>query len=200
MSKKRAITLTNSEISTIIWVLSLLFAVIAVVIMFNMIKPAWANSGVRGGFMLAITLIVMSLLFGFGSMALPNYLISKHNLNLFIDRISNPDYIGWIRFTRNKKVSFQIVKTGPLGQTKGMAAGNKADVINTGEYTITTTNGNQAILVSDLLSTNINLTNAMGWNLIKKHFGLVGYRAYEKAIKDKEVVFNDEGEGSDGKI
>jgi len=198
MGKKRAITMTNSEISAIIWVISLVFGVVALFVIFSMVKPVLNNPGVYGTFMLISTMVVMSLIFGFSSMALPNYMISKHNLNLFIDRISNPDYIGWIRFTRNKKVSFQIVKTGPLGQTKGMASGLKADVINNGDYTITTTNGNQAILVSDLLSTNINLDNALGWNLIKKHHGLIGFRAWERAAKDDEVVFDGEELKKDG--
>lgn len=187
MSKRRAIGITTSEISVLIWIFGFVVSIIGLKIIIDLLAPV---EGLQGTLSVFVMLSMLGLIMSFVSMAYPNFQISKHNLNLFIDRITNPDFIGWIRFNRNKKVSFQIVKSGPLGQTKGMASDHKADVMNTSDYTVTTTNGNQAILVSDLLSSNINLDNALGWNLINKHFGFVGFRAWERAVKDNELVFN----------
>ncbi|MBE3095361.1 MAG: hypothetical protein IMZ52_10055 [Actinobacteria bacterium] len=186
---KRAIRISNSEISAVIWLMSLLFTVIALVCLYNMVKPALKDPGIMSLFMLITMMLLMSIIFSLASMAMPNYQISKHNLNLLIDRITNPDFMGWIRFTRNKKILFQIVKNGPLGQTKGLAHGEKADVNNDGSYTVITPSGNQAIIVNDLSSHNINMDRAMGWNLIHKHFGIVGFRAWEKAAEDKKLIY-----------
>lgn len=186
---KRAIRMSNSEISAIIWLMSLLFEVVALVCIYNMVKPALKDPGIMSLFMVITMMILMSIIFSLAAMALPNYQISKHNLNLLIDRITNPDFMGWIRFTRNKKILFQIVKNGPLGQTKGLAHGEKADVNNDGSYTVITPSGNEAIIVNDLSTHNINMDRATGWNLIHKHFGIVGFRAWEKAADDKKLVY-----------
>jgi len=154
-----------------------------------MVKPAMKNPGIASLFMLIIVMLLMSIIFSFAAMALPNYQISKFNLNLFIDRITNPDFMGWIRFTRNKKVLLQIVSNGPLGQTKGITHGEKADVNNDGSYTVITPCGNQAIVVNDLSSHNINMDRATGWNLIHRHFGFLGFRAWEKAAEDDKLIF-----------
>jgi hypothetical protein len=147
------------------------------------------NPGISSAFMVIMMLFFMNIIFSFASMALPNYLISKYNLNILIDRVKNPDFVGWIRFTRTKRLCFQMVKNGPIGQTKGIANGEKADCINDGSYTVITPCGNQAIIKSDLLSHNINLDRAVGWNLISKHFGLIGFRAWEKAEEDGKLVY-----------
>lgn len=186
---KRAIKISNSEISAFIWLMSFLFMVIALVCVYNMVKPVLADPSFMSLFMLIAVMMFMSITFAFGAMALPNYLISKYNLNLLIDKISNPDFMGWIRFTRNKKILFQIISNGPLGQTKGIAHGEKADVNNDGSYTVITPSGNQAVIVNDLSSHNINMDRATGWNLIHKHFGFIGFRAWEKAADDGKLAY-----------
>jgi len=186
---KRAYGITNSEISSVLWLLSIVMTIISIKVVFDVLGPAMGNPNIRGAAMIVIMLGFMSIIFSFASMGLPNYLISKYNLNILIDRIRNPDFLGWIRFTRNKRLCFQTVKCGPLGQTKGLADDEKADIINDGSYTVTTPCGNQAVLKSDLLSHNINLERAVGWQLIDKHFGLLGFRAWEKAEDDKKLVY-----------
>jgi len=186
---KRAFGITNSEISVIIWIIGFLMNVVVLKVIFDVLSPAMGNPGISNAFMIILMMTFMGCIFGFAAMALPNYLISKYNLNILVDRIRNPDFIGWIRFTRNKRLCFQVVKNGPLGQTMGVANGEKADIINNGGYTITTPSGNQAILKNDLLSHNINLEQAVGWQLIHKHFGLVGFRAWEKAEDDGKLVY-----------
>ena len=113
-----------------------------------------------------------------------------------MDRITNPDFMGWFGFNRNKRWHPQIVSLGSFGLTKGEMNEEKADVINDGMYTAILPNGNQVLIVNDLLSTNLSLNNALGWNLIHKHFGVIGYKAYELAVKENQVLFNfdiDEG-------
>jgi hypothetical protein len=124
--------------------------------------------------------------------ALPNYKISKEGIQIFVDKITNPDWIGWLRFTRTKGLRTPIVKCGPLGQTKGMAYDEKADVINNGDYTITLQNGNKVIIKNDLLSSNINLDEVMGLNLIQKHHGMIGFDAYEYAADNNKLLFKDQ--------
>ena len=68
--------------------------------------------------------------------------------------------------------------------------GENADVINDGSSTITTANGNRALIVNDMLSSNINLDNAVEWNLINKHFGVIGFKAYERAANDNQLMFD----------
>lgn len=180
----RAISITNSEISTSFWIIGLILFFICFVIILDM----WGQVPLLE-FVLIMFLLAIALLFFSMAWIWPNYLISKYNLNLLIDKITNPNYIGWIRYTRSKGLRFHIVKKGPLGQTKGMANETKADVINDGEYTVTTQNGNQAIIKSDLLSINADLEKAIGWQLIKKHFGVIGYKAWEKCVDDDKTLF-----------
>jgi len=186
---KRAYGITNSEISSILWIMSLVMFVISLKVTLDILSPAMGNPNIRGAFMTICLMVFMGIIFSFAAMGLPNYLISKYNLNILIDRIRNPDFLGWIRFTRNKRLCFQTVKSGPLGQTKGMANDEKADVINDGNYTVITPCGNQAILKSDLLSHNIDLERAVGWQLIDKHYGLIGFKAWEKAEDDKKLAY-----------
>ena len=186
---KRAFGVTNSEISVIIWIIGFLMSCLIVKIIFDILYPVLGDPGIGAGFGLILMLFMMNTIMSFASMALPNYMISKHNLNILIDRIKNPDFMGWIRYTRNKRLCFQVVKNGPLGQTKGIADGEKANIINDGSYTVITPCGNQAIIVNDLLSHNINLERAVGWNLINQHYGLVGFRAWEKAQDDGKLAY-----------
>jgi len=186
---KRAFGITNSEISAVIWIIGFLMSCISLKVTYDVFRPALGDPGIGNAFMIILMMSFMSIIFSFSAMALPNFLISKYNLNILIDRIRNPDFIGWIRFTRNKRLCFQVVKNGPLGQTKGLANDEKADIINDGSYTVITPAGNQAVIKSDLLSNNINLERAVGWNLIHKHFGLLGFRAWEKAQDDGKLVY-----------
>ena len=197
---KRAINMTISEMSILFW----LVGVIPIGICFKYLlgfqaQVSVGNPGLAMQFNLMIFLLIFSIIFFMIGTVLPNYMISKYNLNLFVDRISNPDFIGWLRFTRSKSFRPHIVNLGPEGQTKGFANGHKADAINIGDYTVTLPNGNKCIIVSDLLSTNVNLEQAKGWQLIKKHWGVFGYKAWEKCADDGQLFFDKvEGE-SDGK-
>jgi len=185
----RAYNVTTSEISALFFGIGIILSFFVIKDLFGMFAQVQVgNPGLAMQFIFLISLIGISIFFNLISMGLPNHVISKYNLTILIDKITNPDYMGWARVTRNKRLTFQTVKCAPLGQTKGMAYDMKADVINDGTYTITTPCGNPMIVVSDLLSTNINLENAVGWNLIKKHYGVFGYNAWEKCAEDRETL------------
>lgn len=197
---KRAFNITTSETSACMWGIGLIFTIIALIFIIQIrgdLAPLYP--GIATYLVFSVIMIIIGIILSFISMFMPNYQISKNNLNIFIDRITNPDFTGWLRVTRNNRIRIHVVKNGPLGQTKGLADGVKADIFNDGKSTLTTTNGNQMILVSDFLSTNIDLKNAIGWRLINKHYGLIGYDAWEKAADDEELIFKIEGEGNDEK-
>ena len=189
--KKRAIAITTPEISAVFFGIGTLLMVFGISQLLTIQK--WAN--INGQVALAgtvITIIIILFLMYFMfliAVAFPSYQIIKNNLFILIDRISNPDFIGWFGFNRNKKFYPQIVDIGSFGNTKGIMNNENADVINDGEYTVTTTNGNQAIIVNDMLSNNIDLNNAVGWNLIKKHFGVFGFKAYELCMTEGKTLF-----------
>jgi len=185
-AKGRAIGVTNSEISIILWIVGFAMQMVA-------IKYVWtlfiAYPGIID-FAILLFVIPMAAFMMFMSVFWINYMISKNDAFLWIDKITNPDFIGWIRVTRSKGVRTPIVRKGPLGQTKGVANGVKANSMNQGDFTLTLPNGNQAILVHDMMHSNINLEENEGWDMIRKHHGLIGFNAWEKSIDDGETLFD----------
>ena len=192
---KRAYGVTTSEISSVMWAIGfivVMFAIKNLVSLQAQIAPI--NPGISLTIGFSIGLIAIGLFFSFISMGLPNYVISKWNLNIFVDKITNPDFIGWCRLTRDRGVRFHTVKTGVHGKTDGVVNDEKASVINNGDYTVTAPNGNKIIFCHDMISQNENLEENVGWNLINKHYGIIGYKAYEKAVQMKQLLFSDDEE------
>ncbi len=182
----RAIGVTNSEISIILFILGFIMQLVA-------IKYIWSLLVTYHGvieFVLLIFLLPLACFFFFLSPFWINYMISKNDAFLWVDKITNPDFIGWIRCTRSKGIRTPIVRKGPLGQTKGVANGVKANVMNLGDYTVTLPNGNQAIFVHDMLHSNINLEENEAWDLIQKHHKLIGFNAWERAVDAGETLFD----------
>ena len=134
--------------------------------------------------MLAKFLMFIALMFFGISMITPNYAISKYNLNMYIDKITNPDWENWLRVTKNRTYAPQTVKKGVLGQSKGLVHGSKADIINRGDFTVTLQNGNHALVKYDALSHNINFNDALGWKLTRRKFGVLGSSAFQKCYDD----------------
>lgn len=184
MAKKRAMGITNQEISISFWVIGFVCQLFTIKLIWGLYTQA-----PLGDFILMLFLLSIASFFFFLAPMWMNYLISKFELDLFINKITNPDFIGWIRFTKSKMCRLQIVKKGPLGQTMGLANDAKADIINQGDYTITTPSGNQALIMMDMLSHNVNLEKNVGWNLINKHFGTLGFKACEKAMVDGKTIY-----------
>lgn len=190
---KRPYSVTNSEMSITLWGIGVLILLVVILNINGMrTQVQYTNPQLAGTFSFMIGLCIISMFFGLIGVSIPNYQITKYNLNPFMDRITNEDWIAWIRFTRDKRLVIHTVKKSSMGRTKGVVHGKKATVINNGDYTITLPNGNQAICVSDLISQNINLDENVGWNLVYKHFGgLIGFKAYEKAVDSKNLLFDE---------
>ena len=110
------------------------------------------------------------------------YLISYNRLSPLINHINPENEIVWIRVTKNNMLTFQVVKKGVYGQTKGVIHNKKADVIDKGDFTVNCINGNKAILVHDMMSHNINLKHCIAWKRIFNVFKIKkGKEAYYKA-------------------
>jgi len=189
--KKRAISITTPEVATIFFGIATLLMFFAISQILNM--NSWASlngmQSLSASLITVVLILFVMFLFFLLSVGFPVYQIVKNNLFIFIDRISNPDYMGWFGFNRNKKFYPQIVRVGSFGNTEGIMNDDDADAINDGRYTVTTTNGNQSIIVNDMLSSNIDLNNAVGWTLLKKHFGVIGFKAYELAVSEGKTLF-----------
>jgi len=117
------------------------------------------------------------------------YIISYNKLQPLINRIKPEGETVWIRITKSGKLTFQVAKNGPYGQTKGIANHENADVIDKGDFPIRCINGNPAILMWDMTSSNINPKLVVGWKQMVKKFGIRSSReAYVKAKEARKVV------------
>lgn len=129
-------------------------------------------------------LLIVGVIFTLMSICWMNYFVSKNNLKPLIDRINPETEEVWVRITKSKLLTFQVVKKGVYGQTKGMAQGKKCDVIDHGDFPIRLINGNSAILTYDEMHRNINLDEAVASKqLFKQHKVNNIKEAYQKAKK-----------------
>ena len=131
-------------------------------------------------------MIVASIMITLLSIGWILYLISYNGLKPLINKINRENEIIWVRVTKDKLLTFQVLPKGVYGQTKGVMHRKKADVINKGDFPIQCINGNNAILVYDKLSSNINLEHAIAWKeIFKKEKVETGRDAYKKSKKIK---------------
>jgi hypothetical protein len=170
----RPYAVTTQEMSVTIWIVG--FVIFFITIINDPVFPLFY-----------LILFFISSMISAAGMIMPNYMITKYNLNMMIDRMTNPNYENWIRVTKNKKLFLKIVETGPLGQSKGMVSGYNADIINKGNYTVTLPNGNHAIIAPDVMSNNADLEEEIGWKLVKRKYFILGYNAYRKALREQMV-------------
>lgn len=180
MANKRPFKFTTQEIAIIFWCVG--FAML--------IMTLYSTFDPRGAFIIPfdfMLFLIMGIVFFFIGVAFPCYQISKWDCNIFMDKLE-PGFDGWLRFTKSRRFAPQIVKTGALGQTKGLVAGHKADVIDRGDFPVTLRNGNHCIIKYDLMSHNLNLEESVGWTLFQKKYGLLGANAYKRALGDDKVL------------
>lgn len=141
-------------------------------------------------------LLIASIIFSLFSVIWINYIISHNRLQPLINRI-RPNEIVWLRFSKDGMFIPQLVKKGPYGQTKGVIYKQKCDVINKGDYNVKLISGNNAIVMNDMMSTNVNLDDAVVWQEISDKYNVDNvFDAYKKSkeiekknIKDKK--YND---------
>ena len=181
MTSKRPFKFTTQEYSVILWCIGFL---ILLVFMYASYAPQFHAFIIGESMMLFLG---VAIFFFFLAMALSNYMISKYNLNIFMDRMEM-GWEGWLRVTKNRKFAPQIVQTGPLGQEKGLVSGHKADIINRGDFPITLQVGNHAVVKYDLMSHNNNLNEAVGWKLVVHKYGFLGSAAYKRCLEEGKTI------------
>jgi len=163
------------EISIMIWIISL----VPLVIILFMNPPVTV-----------MVLIFLSVFIGVFSITwLPHY-ISKYRLRPCVDKCKENE-TTWCRVTKDRIIVPQFVDKGPYGQTKGITNREKADVIDDGNFPCRWLNGNPAIIMYDLMNTNVDLNKSVARGIMKKKFKIrSGVEGYKKALKDKECVLD----------
>ena len=195
MSRRRPpkpIAMTTQEIIIVFWCIGLFFAGLIAVFSYKEII-----NGVRFYYMDEMTLFFflgMSMFFSLLGIIWVNYLISKYNVNMNIDRLHH-NWQGVYRVDKNGMIHQTIMEKDSLGYIRGVALGKKAGLIQKEGLKLTLPNGNNVLLTFDVMSHNIDMLEALGWQLYKKKHKVVGYDAYKIAPKEtKELIMSDEQE------
>jgi hypothetical protein len=191
---KRPFKFTTQEFATIFFMVGFFFILVVFRSSYQIATDNQGNSRMlfvfEPGMLLFIGMGIFLMAIGY---ILPCYQISRYNLNIFMDKLEQ-GFEGWLRFTKNRKFAPQIIKTGPLGQEKGVVSGYKADIINRGDFPVTLLNGNHAVIKYDLMSHNVNLNEVIGWALIVRKYGYLGSTAYKYALETNNTIKKEEPE------
>ena len=112
--------------------------------------------------------------------------VHKYHLLPLLDEAA-PNETVWLRTTKDHIFVPQFVPKGTLGNTKGLIYGEKADVLDDGDFPIKTLNGNPAIIQYDLINTSIDLRKSLARRFMKKRYnitsGVDGYNIFRKQVK-----------------
>jgi len=166
----------NPEYSVITWVMSLI--PLLLVLMMN--PPV-----------MVMILIFSSIIIGMCAIAWLPMLINKYKLRPALDKCGENE-TTWCRVTKDRIVIPQFVSKGPYGQTKGVVNREKADVVDDGSFPCKWLNGNPAILMYDMMNTNIDLNKSVARKRIKWRWKVNnGVQAYKKAVDAERVLDND---------
>jgi hypothetical protein len=190
MVSKRPFKFTTQEIATVFWCIGLLIFIVIFETSHEIItiEDKTFSAFIIGDQM--ILFIGVGIFFTALAYTLPCYAISKWNLNVYIDKMEQ-GWTAWLRFTKSRIFAPQVVRTGPLGQQKGLVEGYKADIINRGDFPVTLQNGNHAVIKYDLMSHNVNLNEAVGWTLTVHKWGWLGSAAYKRCLNDGQTLKSD---------
>jgi hypothetical protein len=123
--------------------------------------------------------------------------ILQYRLSPLLDE-AKPHETVWLRFTKDHIFVPQFVPKGTLGNTKGLIYGEKADVLDDGDFPVKTLNGNSAIIQYDMINTAIDLRKSVGRRIMKKRFKIAsGINGYNVAQRDGKIMYV-EPENKDG--
>jgi hypothetical protein len=181
MVSKRPFKFTTQEIATVFWCIGFFVVMIFFYVSYD---PQYNVFIVEMQMLLFLGIGVFFMFLGY---VFPCYQISKWDCNIFMDKLEQ-GWKCWLRVTKSRQFAPQPVRTGPLGQMKGLVSGHKADIINRGDFPVTLRNGNQAVVKYDLMSHNVNLNEAVGWKLIARKWGFLGSNAFKRCIGDGKTV------------
>ncbi len=132
----------------------------------------------------------LSLFILFFAQLWPVYHIRKNYLTPLLDDCY-PDETVWLRFTRDKIFVPQFVKKSTFGATKGIVYGEKADVLDEGDFPVKTLNGNPAVIQFDMINTTIDLKQNLARRFMKKRYNIEGgVDAYNLAINEGKVMLD----------
>lgn len=139
-------------------------------------------------------LIFISAFINFFAQLWPVIQIRKNRLMPLLDE-AYPDETVWLRFTKDKIFIPQFVKKSTFGVTKGLIYGEKADILDDGDFPVKTLNGNPATITFDLMNTTIDLKKSLARRFMKKRYNVEsGVDGYKLARVDGKVVLLDEKE------
>lgn len=117
--------------------------------------------------------------------------IRKFRLTPLMDD-AYPDETVWLRFTKDKIFIPQFVKKSTYGVTKGLIYGEKADVLDDGDFPVKTLNGNPAVIMYDMMNTTVDLKKSLARRFMKKRYNVEGgIDGYNLAMADGKVMLSD---------
>jgi len=190
--RKRPIGFTSGEISASFYVVGFLIGIIGV----------WRINDMRTDFAqyqqylplanalsFVMFMVIVAFVFMMASMLWTNLIVGKYNLWPLSDKVKG-DFTTELSVGANNRVEVILSPVGPVGITMGYKDGNKIDHIDFGDSNLIWPNGNKVLISPDLFSRNLNIDNAIGWTLMKQHFGMVGFDLYNHALKNNEVLVN----------
>ena len=170
----------HPEISVAIWVTSLM-----PIIMTWFMNPP----------IIYIICSLISMFIGLFAIGWLPYFVSRYRLRPQLDKCRENE-TTWCRVTKDRIITSQFVDKGPYGQTKGIANKEKADVVDDGSFGCKWLNGNPAVIMYDMMNTNIDLKKSVARKIMKKKYKVrSGIEGYNKAVETGEVLFKDENEG-----
>lgn len=134
----------------------------------------------------------LTIFISFFAQMWPVYQIRKNRLTPLLDD-AMPHETVWLRFTKDRIFVPQFVKKSAFGVTKGVIYGEKADVLDEGDFPIKTLNGNPAVITYDMINTTIDLKKSVARRFMKKRYKVEnGIDGYNTARVGGKVMIKDE--------
>jgi len=135
--------------------------------------------------------VVLTTFLSFFAQLWPIHQIRKNRLTPLLDE-AYPDETVWLRFTKDHIFIPQFVKKSTFGVTKGLIYGEKADVLDDGDFPVKTLNGNPAVITYDMMNTTIDLKKSLARRFMKKRYGIDGgVDGYNLARVSGKVMLNE---------
>lgn len=133
----------------------------------------------------------ISVFIGFFAQLWVTSKVLQNRLTPLLDE-AKPHETVWLRFTRDRIFIPQFVPKSIFGNTNGVIYGEKADVLDEGEFPVKTLNGNPAIIQYDLANTAIDLRRTLARRFMRKRYKIDGgVEAYKTARHAGKVMLDE---------
>lgn len=174
----------HSEYSILTWIVSIfpLFLVL-------FITPPFVGYPAMESYMFFLrALLILSVVIGIFAICWMPHLVAKYELRPQIDKCKRNETV-WNRVTKDRIILTQFVDKGPYGQNKGVTYREKADIIDDGNFACRLLNGNPAVIMYDLMNTNVDLNKSVARKKMKEEYKVdSGIDAYKKARREGKVL------------